>query len=389
MANRIKQLRLSRGWTLDELVAQIGGIVSKQAISKYELNLDRPSTPVLSKIAAAFGVKTIHLFSEPKYRIQLVAYRKKCALPKKEQHRIESLVRERFEERLKIQNLVSSDAILDVPVNDFPINKVEEAEEAADSLRKSWHLGQDQISNLTGLLESKLVHVLEVDASEKFDGMAALAYDNQNIKGTAIVVRKGIPGGRQRLNLSHELGHLVLKVSKNVDVEDAAFRFGAAFLAPKEWVLREVGRNRTALGVQELIILKKRFGISIQAIIYRLKTLNVISDSYYTSCMRYVSNAGWKKQEPLPLPVEKPEWLKQNVYKAVSESLLSQSEAEMVIGEKIEDGLSLSLRKMRSFMTLPMEERRRLLLEQAEKAIPYYESDQSRGIWQAGDFLGE
>lgn len=389
MANRIKQLRLSKGWTLDELVAHIGGIVTKQAISKYELGFDKPSTPVLSKIAAAFGVKTVHLFADPQYRIQLVAYRKKSGLAKKEQNRIESLVLERFEERLKIQDLVNSDAILDVPVGKFPINKIEEAEEAADSLRKAWKLGQDQISNLTGLLESKLVHVLEVDANEKFDGMAALAYDDGNIKGTAIVVRTGIPGGRQRLNLSHELGHLVLKVSDNVDVEDAAFRFGAAFLAPKEWILREVGRHRTGFGMQELVILKKKFGISIQAIIYRLKTLDIISDSYYTAFMHGISKFGWKKQEPSPLPLEKPEWLKQNIYKAISESLLSQSEAEMILGEKIEDGPSLSLRKMRSFMTLPMEERRRLLLGQAEKAAQSYESDQSRSDWQTGDFLGE
>ena len=53
LAKKIKQLRLSRGWSLDELVAHIGGVVTKQAISKYELGLDQPSAPVLAKIASA------------------------------------------------------------------------------------------------------------------------------------------------------------------------------------------------------------------------------------------------------------------------------------------------------------------------------------------------
>ena len=100
-AQKLKQLRLSKGWTLDELVARIGGIVTKQSLSKYELGLAQPSAPILTKIANVFNMKTIQLLVEPKYRIELIAYRKKCALRKKEQTRIENLVKENFEE---IQN---------------------------------------------------------------------------------------------------------------------------------------------------------------------------------------------------------------------------------------------------------------------------------------------
>ena len=128
-------------------------------------------------------------------------------------------------------------------------------------------------------------------------------------------------GRRQRLNLAHELGHLVLKISQSVDEEKAAFRFGAAFLAPKEWIMREVGDKRTAIDVQELIILKKKFGLSLQSILYRLKDLNMISGSYYIQWVRCISKMGWKRQEPNSLPIERAEWLKQNVYKAFAESL--------------------------------------------------------------------
>ena len=90
LAQKIKQLRLSKGWTLDELVARIGGVVTKQAISKYELGLDQPSAPVLTKIAGAFNLKTIQLLSEPKYRIEFIAYRKRSALRKKSNHELKT-----------------------------------------------------------------------------------------------------------------------------------------------------------------------------------------------------------------------------------------------------------------------------------------------------------
>jgi len=385
--SKIKQLRLANGWTLDELVAKIGGVVTKQAISKYEMGLIRPSVQVLTKIANAFNVKTIYLLKEPKYRMELIAYRKKSDLRKKEQIRIENCVKESLEERLHIQDLVSPLRIVNVSIRKFSVNRLEDVEEAADQMRLQWSIGKDQISSVVGILENNLVHVLEVNASDKFDGIAAVAYDDGNIKGAAIVVRKGVPGERQRLNLAHELGHLVLKTSDAINEEKAAFRFGAAFLAPKEWILREVGTKRTALNLEELFILKKKLGMSIQALLYRLKDLEVISENYYSHCFRVLSSWGWKKEEPQPIPVEKTEWLKQNVYKAFAEGLMSQKEAEVYLGRKIEEKTPLSLEKIRSFMKLSLEDRKRILAEQAEKVSSYYKDDASRDSWQAGDFI--
>ena len=51
------------------------------------------------------------------------------------------------------------------------------------------------------------------------------------------------------------------------------------------------------------------------------------------------------------------------------ESLLGQTEAEALLGEKMEDKTTLSLKKIRSFMNLPLEERRRILAEQAKQAL--------------------
>src|SRR3989337_3968762 len=148
-------------------------------------------------------------------------------------------------------------------------------------------MGQAPIANVTDMLEDHLVNVLEVEADEKFDGISAVVRNGEDkIKAAVVVSRPAIAGERQRLNLAHELGHLVLNISKETDEEKAAFRFAAGFLVPAESLYKEVGNKRVFIQTEELLILKQRFGISVQALLYRLHDLGVITDSYYKNwCM--------------------------------------------------------------------------------------------------------
>ena len=78
LSQRLKQLRLARGWSLDDLSESLNGLVTKQALSKYEKGLSQPSIKVVTKIAELFGVKSANLFAEPSVQVELLAYRK-CA----------------------------------------------------------------------------------------------------------------------------------------------------------------------------------------------------------------------------------------------------------------------------------------------------------------------
>ena len=97
IGQRLRQLRLARGLSLDALAAAIGGAVTKQALSKYEQGSARPSPVVLNKLAEALGVKAAYLWSEPGVEVEFVAYRKASALPKGEQLRVQALVTEGLE----------------------------------------------------------------------------------------------------------------------------------------------------------------------------------------------------------------------------------------------------------------------------------------------------
>ena len=93
LGERLRRFRLARGMSLDDLEAAIGGVVSKQALSKYERGKMQPKMAALNRIAAAMGIKSVQLWGKPVCHVECVAYRKLARLGKKEQAQLESFCR--------------------------------------------------------------------------------------------------------------------------------------------------------------------------------------------------------------------------------------------------------------------------------------------------------
>jgi len=379
--NRIKQLRLAKGLSLEQLAASMDGFVTKQAISKYENNLAKPAPTINSRLAKALGVQPVELWRESTVSISFVAYRKRASLTKTHQGNLEAFVATKLEQRCRLQTSCFP-APFEVPLEKFPAHDENQAEQAAEKLRENWKLGLDPIADLTAILEDHKVHVIEIQAAEQFDGISAVAWDESNQpQAAAVVSRSGVPGDRQRLNLAHELGHLVLKIPPLCDKEKLAFRFGAAFLAPAACFKRETGEKRTSVSVDELLILKKRFKMSIQAILRRFLDLQIIAPTYYKEWCIAISKMGWRKKEPLEIAPEKPEWLRQTVGRCLSEGVLTLQQAEEMLGERIQHKESPDLLRRRKMAKLSLAERRRILKQQANKIAHHYEEDSSwRGL---------
>jgi transcriptional regulator with XRE-family HTH domain len=388
IGKRLRQQRLARGLSLEALATEIGGIVTRQALSKYELGKSQPSPVLLNKLAQALGVKSEYFFREQSIQVRFIAYRKGSGLGKREQEKVLNLVRQALEERIRLQELIQQVNCYELPVQAFRVETPHDAERAAEELRTQWNLGLDPLASVTGMLEAHFIHVIEIDASEKFDGISAAAYSEEGqVVAAAVVTRRGVPGERQRLNLTHELGHLVLNISENVDYEKAAFRFGGALIAPQEMVEREMGAKRTLIPTEELLLFKRRFGMSLQALLYRLRDLGIITDSYYKQWCIDINRLGWRTREPFEFEPEQPQWLRQNVLRALAEGIVSKDEAERMLGETIEMEEPLSLIGRRAFMKLSLEERRRIMAEQAYKMAQYYEQDPEWKELQGGDIV--
>lgn len=154
---------------------------------------------------------------------------------------------------------------------------------AARTLRQYWGLGEQPISNVMKLLESKGVRVF------------SLSENTKNVDAFSCW-RNGIPyiflntfktAERSRFDALHELGHLVLHrhgEAKGREAEREANKFASFFLMPSEDVF---SRIQFVTSLEQLIRYKKRWGVSISALAYRLHKAGNISDwQYRTFCIQ-------------------------------------------------------------------------------------------------------
>lgn len=389
IGKRMQQLRLARRLSLESLAAKMGGVVTKQALSKYELDKANPSPYILNKLAEALGTRTSYFLIEPEVTVEFIAYRKSQRLLEKDRKSLMAVIGHTLEDRVRIMDILGQSNGSRIPIKSFKIESLEDTEQAAEQLRDYWKLGLDPIQNAVATLEDNALSVLDIKANKGFDGISAIVRDKEDhIKTVALVTRCGIAGERQRLNLTHELGHLVLDIAQHIDEERAAFRFGAAFLAPAPKIYQEVGEKRALIQLQELLILKKQFGLSLQALVHRLYDLNIINGSYYHQWFVKFNKLGWRKQEPEEWDFEKSPWLKRNVLRLIAEGLMSQLDAERILGEQLELETPTSVTERRAFLKLPIEKRREILRQQASQLARHYQDDKEwRELEEGGDLV--
>jgi Zn-dependent peptidase ImmA (M78 family) len=361
--------------SLDDLADATGVIVSKQMLSRYERGLSAPTPRVVTALASALGIPVSRLLEPPRVNVEPVAYRKRAALTKGDEYRISSLLKTGLELRVRIQE-ANGFAPPDLPILKLAASTVEGAEKAAEQIRRAWDLGETPIMSLVDEMESRLVHVIEVHAPTSFDGLSLVAYDEERHPiAVAAAIRKGVPGDRQRLSLAHELGHILLELPSDVDEEKAAYRFASALLAPAEAVRREVGEKRSAIDLGELAVLKQRYRISLQAVVYRLRELSIITENHAKEWFIRIRASGWGKVEPWEIAPENPTWMKLNVHRAVAEGMLRRDEAKEMLGEEEFEPPS-STTELAEMMQMTREERRRLLEQSVEVSADDYTVDQ-------------
>ncbi len=331
VGERIKQARLMRGLSQRELARRAG--LSPTAISKFEREDLTPSSPTLLSLARALELP-VEFFVRP-ISIQKIqpAFRKRTSLPKKMERALLAKVKEWLERYLEAETIVFGRPQPFVFPQGFPcrVTTMDDVEEAALALRQAWNLGQDPISSLVQLLEDRNVKIGAFDSDQSFDACTFTADGEDQL--LVMVIRAELPGDRTRFNLAHELGHVLLEVAGGLDPEQVSSRFAAAFLAPKPAVFAELGRSCLKLGLYELLLLKHKYGLSMQAWIYRAKDLGIIPDTIFRNLCTVFRARGWHKKEPGdPYPPEEPVRLKRLVLKALEDGLISEKRAAELLG---------------------------------------------------------
>lgn len=338
IGKRLKRAREALGLSLRDLEASIQGQVSAQAIGKYERDEMMPGSTVLLAIAKALGVSPEFLLSERQIELTGIDFRKSPHAGAKEEHAVEASVLDQVERYLELKELLPGvDEAWAAPDNPtFEIRRIEDAEEAANSLRQLWSLGIDPISIMAVLLEEKGVKVIALDLPESVSGSKAFVRRREQEDLPVIVVNRHHNGERQRFTLAHELAHLVLRFNglSDAEQEKAADRFAGAFLMAKNIVLRLLGSHRTSISLGELAELKKIFKVSIASLVVRCSQLGVLTKAAYGRLWKQIRGLGWNgpaSTEPNPLPAEVPLHMERMCMRAVAEGAISEAKAAEIL----------------------------------------------------------
>ena len=182
----------------------------------------------------------------------------------------------------------------------------ETPEVAARALRQRWAFGERPIKNMIHLLEAKGVRVFSL--VEETRTLDAFSLWRDNCPYVFLNTLK--TAERSRFDAAHELGHLVLHRlggprgggTDGKEAEYEANRFASAFLMPEADVLAVAP---TVSNVQQIISLKRRWGVAATALNFRLHKLRCITPWQYQKFAIQLTELGYRNGEPGGLIPEK------------------------------------------------------------------------------------
>ena len=339
LSERLKLARKRNGLSLRALSSRMEGIVSAQAIGKYERGEMMPSSTVAIALAKALDVSTSYLLSPSNISLESVEFRKLASTKASERAAVEGQVLDHVDRYLQVEELLGiASSMWEEPGGvPYGIDAVEDADGAAVAVRKAWNLGGGPIPNMTELLEERGIKVFKLSLPRTVDGLTCYVHraDGEDVPVVVCSTDKSIE--RQRFTIAHELGHMVMDIPSGVPEEKACHRFAGAFLAPQEELMREVGRRRLNFGFGEVIEIKQKFGISAAALVVRMRDLGIITEATMVSIFRGIGSS-WRKQEPCPLErTENPGRFRRLCLRALAEEAISESKAAELLSLRVSE----------------------------------------------------
>lgn len=174
-------------------------------------------------------------------------------------------------------------------------------EELSIELRKRLNLGFGPISNLTNSLECNGYTIIKL---ENGHGFSIDAFSSMSGKTPTIVLCPHESSSRALFSIAHEIGHLLLHeyTDGSMQQEKEANYFASSFLMPWKSFKDECPKRWNYTAFSEL---KKRWKLSIGAMLYRAKQLNIFSDSTYIRAIKQMKYSGTSIHEPNEPDTEK------------------------------------------------------------------------------------
>jgi Zn-dependent peptidase ImmA (M78 family)/DNA-binding XRE family transcriptional regulator len=286
--------------------------VTPAAVTQYERGLTRPTGTVLGRTALALGMPP-EFFSRgldiPGVSTSAAHFRSLRSTPAGRREQALAF----GELALAVLDLI--ERYVDLPPVRLPSvglpaqPSAADIAEAAQRTRRELAVGTGPVPHVVRLLEAHGVLVVRLPVAG-FDPRVDAFSSSETASGRPLVLMSPLKDdkARSRFDAAHELGHLVVHAGVepgSTVVESQAMAFAAEFLMPRAEIEDSLP---TRVDWETFHALKRHWGVSLRALVYRAHTLGRLSDLSYRRANRQLKQ--WGYPEPGPLgPPESPSLL--------------------------------------------------------------------------------
>ena len=345
-AARLEQIMAVRRQTQAQLAAMVG--VSSATMSKWKNGLHAPDAKTLERLASVLNVSA-EWFTRPMTAgVERPLFRSNASA--------HAQARSMLEERANWVKDIISDLTeyMDFPVLNIPQRHFEspeeisqeDIEEAALEFRKNMQLGLAPIQDLTLAAEGAGVFIVrEQTGVSAIEGLSTWTVDG---KPVILLSSDKENAFRSRFDLGHELGHLILHKHIPATIrhhyhklmEQQAHAFAGALLLPAESFSMKI---RIPTTLDDFLLKKQYWGVSVAAMIMRLYQLDMIDDHTKQNLFKRISMRWGRKAEPGDgdRKPEEPRLLRRSMELLIQENIISLDNAVEYFGIGQTDLLNL------------------------------------------------
>ena len=320
---RLKEALQFREKKMTELADETG--ISKQSLSLYANGGNVPPFDNVIKIARVLEFPTDFFMSEDLCTVSTgnTYFRSQASATKKSRNAQKiklEYVSKMYEVILNYMNVpelnLPDTTGINIPDDIADVDSeqaIKEIEKLSKLVREYWNLGNGPIENLQYVLQSNGIIVTGFrDVDIGIDAFSQqITIDGKMVYIIALSIGTK-PIERLRFEMAHELGHILMhtwgedneEISKdefNVR-EKQANMFASALLLPKETFSKSISAYPT--NIDYYLALKKKWKVSMQAMMYRTRQLDIISANQFQYMMRIMSKNRYRTHEPGDKPGE-------------------------------------------------------------------------------------
>jgi Zn-dependent peptidase ImmA (M78 family)/transcriptional regulator with XRE-family HTH domain len=284
--DRVLEARQAAGYSLGE-AAKLLGFNNYQTLSAIERGTRNINAHELSAMAQLYGRSMDYFFEKSISPDPVPLWRKSPEADEKMVQRQLLLFLENYSNLEKLLGLKRrwKDIQKNYEKSDFSFRGFELGDRLGEEIGNSLNLGSRPASILLNVLENDLrFKVLHLPLDNGISG--ACVVDDR--LGVGILINSNDAPWRRNFDLAHELFHIVTwNVFSVQEVGDGTVRtrpeqfadaFASSILLPKKHLLEALDEvtASTAIRLVDMIELAKEFGVSTEAILWRMVNLNIL-----------------------------------------------------------------------------------------------------------------